>query len=369
MKLFFHVAAILWMTGCAQRQMLIGIYEAPRSALPKLKDAGFNWVTMGGGETNRARFLDAARDAGIQVVASPGLNSEAARQATARLDQHPALWGWYLQDEPDLNLVSPATLHARKKRLRSIAKKRALVVVASGAAIEPYRDTADIMAVDWYPIPWAPLATLSREMRGARLAAQGRPFLAILQAFDWAAYRRMLVGDVATRAPTREELRCMAFLSLFQGASGLIFYTYQGAWKIEEHPQVWNAVTNVIAEVREKAPIFAGRPEWWPTQTRYESPGEMYNDIEEGSIALKLYRVRKQTGGIKPGYYFVAINTSQRPVAFSFRLPFRDIFAVIAACDAEGIALQGGWLKKRYDPFEICIFGPIALPLVSEILP
>src|SRR5690606_33230381 len=145
-------------------------------------------------------------------------------------------------DEPDLHLLSPSNLRAYRARLRRVARKPVYLVLASGAAVEKYGHLADLVAVDWYPIPWNPLATVSREMRSARLASQGRPFLAILQAFDWRAFPQMIRSDQPLRGPTPEELRCMAYLSLFQGARGIIFYSYQAeAWSIREHPEMWAA--------------------------------------------------------------------------------------------------------------------------------
>ena len=56
----------------------------------------------------RRGFLDAAKANGIGVLASPGSHAgkgfDAAKvQATVtKHDRHPALWSWYLIDEPDM---------------------------------------------------------------------------------------------------------------------------------------------------------------------------------------------------------------------------------------------------------------------------
>src|SRR5688572_11893241 len=202
---FLIFVGVIWTAGCAHKSspMLIGIYDAPQRVLPKLREAGFNLVTIASGETSQKDFLDAAAGSGISVILSPKLESDAGLRETARLDKHPALWAWYLADEPDLNFIAPEKLRESRRKLKSVARKPAYVVVASGAAVEKFRSIADIMAVDWYPIPWAPLATVSREMRNGRLASQGRPFLAILQAFDWKAYPKMLIAPEAPlRTPT-----------------------------------------------------------------------------------------------------------------------------------------------------------------------
>lgn len=366
-------AALLFGVGCAapKNEMVIGIYDAPRDALPRLSSSGFNLVTMAGSETNTLKFLDSASAEDIGVILSPELDTPAGRRRTARLDRHPALSAWYLMDEPDLHFIAPQKLHARKRELRRVASKPALVVLASGSAVERFRDVPDLLAVDWYPIPWAPLATISREMRTARLAAGEKGFLAIVQAFDWTAYSDLLVGPKeGLRPPTYDEMRCMSFITLFQGARGLLYYTFHaGAWKIREHPEVWDALRNIVAELRQRAPVFNERVKWWPDQTRYDDEAGMYNEIKEGKMLVNLFRVRNGTEQVGRGYYFVAINTTAEPVSFSFRLPFENLYNIETYCAPGATAVRDGWLRKEYQPYEVCFFGPIEGNLVLNRLP
>lgn len=350
----FTFALLLLLSGCAHRPFIIGMYDAPRDALPELREAGFNTVTMYLGETNRIEYLRAAAENGIGVIQPPNLASRAGLAEVRRLDKHPAFRAWYLSDEPDLNIVSPAQLRAARAKLRRVAGKLVYLVVASGTAVEKYGEIADLIAVDWYPVPWTPVATISREMRSARLASAGRPFLAIIQAFDWSAFPHLIRGDQPLRGPTHDELRCMAYLSLFQGARGILFYSYLAdAWKIREHPEMWAAVTGLAAEIKDLAPIFEERVAWWPAETHYKNPAEMYNEIHEGAVALNFFRVRQRRGAIAPGYYSVAINTTPRAVDFAFRLPFEE----------------GEWVQRRYDPFQVAITGPFEGPVASRRLP
>lgn len=55
--------------------------------------------------------MDAAARLGLGVIASPGSSAGSSfdaakvRETVRRWDRHPALSGWYLIDEPDLNEV------------------------------------------------------------------------------------------------------------------------------------------------------------------------------------------------------------------------------------------------------------------------
>jgi hypothetical protein len=340
--------------GCAHRPFMVGVYDASRESLPELRAAGFDFVTIGWHERNRREFLDAAQTNDLRVIVWPHLKTAEGRAAMAKLDKHPALWAWQLFDEPDLNVFSPEQVEEIRRSLRKVARKPTYLVVASGAAVERYRGIANVIAVDWYPVPWSPVATVSREMRTARLAAQGRPFFAILQAFDWTAYREMILGDQELRPPTREELRCMAYLSLLQGARGILFYTYEAkGWKSWEHPETWQAVVDLTAELKAVAPVFEERVRWFATQTRYEDPNRMYNDIHEGAVALNVFRVRERRGSVAAGYYIVAINTTDSDRTFAYRRPFGE----------------GEWVDRNYAPFEVFIDGPHPGPLAKERFP
>ena len=77
----------------------IGIYGvSSTNDLATLTEAGFNVVA---GPAERA-YLEAARGAGLQVLASPATSAgprfdpTAARRAVRDFDQHPALWAWYV---------------------------------------------------------------------------------------------------------------------------------------------------------------------------------------------------------------------------------------------------------------------------------
>jgi hypothetical protein len=260
-----------------------------------------------------------------------------------------------------LHLVSPAKVARMNAALRGRARKPGFLVLMSGAAVEKYQQSADLIAVDWYPVPWAPVATVAREMRLARLGMRDRPFFSILQAFDWSSFSGLLRTDVPLRAPTADEMRCMAYLSLMQGASGIFFYTYHTEkWKLSEHPSLWTDLSRLAGEIRTNAPIFEERVDWWPVQAEtHGAPDEMYNEIMEARVVMTLFRVRKGLRDITPGYYLVAANTSGEPADFSFDLPFARVDHFEAGRAREPFVIQEHTVRKSYAPFEVSIFGPI----------
>jgi hypothetical protein len=176
----------LILSGCVQPRVTlpIGIFDPPPGALPELSRAGFNLIVAPASKD----ILDAAHKSNIAVLMTEGggLTAKPALQSRLRaFDRHPAAWGWYLRDEPDLHQVSPRRVRSQDQLLKRFVRKPTMVVLSSGASTEKYSGTADMVAVDWYPVPWSSVGTVSREMRLARLGSKDGSFLSILQAFDW----------------------------------------------------------------------------------------------------------------------------------------------------------------------------------------
>ena len=92
----------------ASKSFPVGIYGVPGVVdLQAVHAAGFSLV-MGGLDP---AYMDAAARLGLGVIASPGssagsgFDAAKVRETVRRWDRHPALAGWYLIDEPDLNEV------------------------------------------------------------------------------------------------------------------------------------------------------------------------------------------------------------------------------------------------------------------------
>jgi len=205
------------------------------------------------------------------------------------------------------------------------------------------------------------VATIAREMRLARLAMQGQPFFAILQAFDWSGFPELLRTETPLRVPTGDEMRCMTYLALMQGASGIFFYSYQtDRWKLADHPDVWRSVTAIAQEVKTNSPLFEKRVEWWPAVIEtHGPPADMYNEIMEARVLLSLFEVKRADGTVPAGYYLIAANTSGLPADFSFTLPFTRIDQFETSRAQEPFVITGKTIRKSYAPFEVSIFGPI----------
>ncbi|MBM3832290.1 MAG: hypothetical protein FJ403_03235 [Verrucomicrobia bacterium] len=355
-------------TGCRSAIPFypIGIYSvATTNDLRVVRDARFNTVA---GSADKD-YLDAADELGLKVLASPntsagsGFNAAIARRTVAASDAHPALWAWYVVDEPDLNGISPEDVIAANRFIKNLpGRKPTALVVYNGYASLQYANITDIMMVDRYPIPWLPLANFQQHVRMTRLAlGKKKPLIAVIQAFDWTYYKELVAEEKNFRPPTYEELRCMTYCALAMRANGIFYYAFNdaNAWRMSEHPETWEALKRVVSELNDYLPLFQAEHLWWPLVHRFEDPAIRFNAALESSITSVLLRVKHGNKQVPSGDYVVAINNTPKKHTYSFQSPQPLKGAVFVLGEDRFVAAEKNWVKDEFDPFAIHIYGPL----------
>jgi hypothetical protein len=363
-------ASLLCAAGCSHLDSgfyPIGIYSVSKPGdLATVRQAGFNAVA-GPAE---ASYLNAARTNGLKVLASPGtsaglrFDAAAARRRVKAFDSHPALWAWYLVDEPDLNLIAPEAVIRANRFLKNIpAHKPTALAIYNGASAIDYANITDQMMIDHYPIPRLPLASFPQQVRMTRLAVgKKKPLIAVIQAFDWSCAPELVAGEKNLRPPTFDELRCMTYCALVRGVNGLFYYCFDdGRWKIREHPEVWDALKSVIAEVNSRNALFRAERIWWPGVVDYPNPADRFNAALDSAIASVMFRVRLNQSAIRPGYYMVAVNTTGRQIRCRFSAPGNLADRVPVLDENRLLPNQGRWLEDVFAPFAVHVYGPMPL--------
>lgn len=348
-----------------------------------VRNAGFNVVT---GPANQS-FLDAAQAAGLKVLASPGtsagpkFDAAKARAAVDAFDYHPALWAWYIIDEPDMTGVSPDQVREAQRTLkRAWAHKPTALALYKGQEALHFGNIADLTMIDRYPVPWLPLASYGQHVRMTRLAlGLDAPLIAIVQAFDWSYFKRQLPGETDLREPTYTELRNMVYVALTEQVSGLFFFAFDsGDWQLREHPELWEAVQQVAAEINERLPLFEAEHVWWRYSHDFDPYEGRFNEALESSVASALVRVREGNKVVPAGDYIVAVNTTGRAIGYSITAPpdftrhseletrnlvgegdrgrGRGRFKVLG--EGREVVIEKGWIKDEFGPYEVHVYGP-----------
>jgi hypothetical protein len=343
----------------------IGLYSVgSETNLAEIAEAGFSLVA---GPAQRG-FLDEAKANGIGVMASPGssaggnFDAPKVRSTVAKLDRHPALWSWYLIDEPDMQRVSPEKVEAAHRFVKRLgATKPTSLVLYQGDSAKWYGNIADITMVDRYPVPWLPLANFSQHIHKTRLATDaGRPVIAVIQSFDWTAHRSMLPGEENLRPPTERELRSMTYSSLARGANGIFYYSYADMrLKERKYPELWEALKRVVGEVRRREGLFAAEHVWWPKAHHFENQDTRFNAALEASVQSVLLRVKRGDELLPSGQYILAVNTTPQPHTYRFRLPWETTGQVPVLEEGRHATTDGSWVVDQFAPFSVHVYGPL----------
>ena len=253
------------------------IYHALPEHFPVLAGLGFNAVANDfclrrETRADRAAYthalketLDAAQQHGLGVLAIANTAFGNLHTIPAAKD-HPALLGWYGADEPWGDITR---LHESYNTIKLLAPDPPVFIVQNN--LSRLQDTApacDILAVDPYPVPNVSLRGVADATLAASRAVAGhKPVWTVLPQY-------------ATKVPTLDELRCMAWIAVASGANGLGIYSWEdqvrdaktralSGWFTPDHPQQIENLRTVLKELRAHetmliAPAAAQQPQMQP---------------------------------------------------------------------------------------------------------
>lgn len=170
---------------------------------------------------------------------------------------------WYLIDEPEVQRLSPDAVAGLSRRTKEWDPARLQFLnLSRGSAARDYGAIADIISIDWYPVPHLKLDSVADQIDSAMShLPTGKPLWVVLQAFDWrdASKKQPPVG----RFPTHEEIRFMTYLSIVHGARGIFYFQLRkpGDRTLLDVPEHWQAVSRVTQELSALQPMLEkGRP-------------------------------------------------------------------------------------------------------------
>lgn len=190
-------------------------------------------------------FLDSAQAAGVEVLlelrrsAIQTGDRAAVVEFVRRFKHHPAVFGWYLYDEPEVTKISPQIL---KQLYQTIKHEDSSRPVTMSFALEgrlrnirQYREAADILMFNIYPgrvgVPEFGGFQKTRfyrylNKRAARYASTREGFWPVLQGYG---ENSQGIPQFKRRLPTMAEERYMFYTSVLAGADGLFFWAHYRA--------------------------------------------------------------------------------------------------------------------------------------------
>jgi len=247
---------------------IYGVTEPEEVAV--VKAAGFNTVqTYSGNPEVIAALAKACRQQNMKLLAYP--DKIVPSKYFLESSDWPIL-AWYLFDEPDVVGLDPAQLLEKDLvTKRNFPGQHTVFVVGEGLAALKYGKSADIVMMDWYPVPHLKLESVGKQVGITRnmlqtLDLKDKPVWAVLQAFDWKDYPQRSKKRIG-RFPEAYEIRFMTYDALINGARGLFYFTFKARDNDElpYYPEKWQALTDTVGEIKELLPVLEnGTPEKCP---------------------------------------------------------------------------------------------------------
>jgi len=269
-----------------------------------------------------------------KTLATAADEEQAIRERVRTFREHPALLAWYLNDE-----LPSSYLPRLKEHYRWVAAEDpdhpAYGVLAVPLTIRQYAATADVLGSDPYPVPFDPASTAGAWAHETVGQLEGaRPVWMVPQAMNWAHYYTDERKDQA-RAPSYPELRSMSWQCICEGATGLLYYTWE---EMDKNPNLWNDLKRVAAEIKTASPMLLS-PEKPPAVT------------VDGASWLH-WSVRRMGGTT----YLIVVNDGDGEGVFTAHFP-RPLTGVTVQPDHRNITPTGSAFTDEVGKFEVWMYA------------
>ncbi len=230
--------------------------------LPAIAAAGCQLITVPAKMASTA-FMDAAAANRLGVfISSASLEGSFWENMAAKFATRPEFWGWYVVENPELHVpsVAPEILGEIYRELVALVQHRPVLCSLSTADGMRRYSTATDVAIAWAePRPPGELLPVARLIDEATRAVEPRkPVWARIPICGTAHTRdKSLDPAGAGRPPTPDEYRAMVYLSILNGAKGIMNYAYripESTTRIEfdaprDAPALWKRVGDVNREL------------------------------------------------------------------------------------------------------------------------
>jgi hypothetical protein len=303
LAIFLLLLSLFWpLKALASDSYWIGWYSGINSPyLAEEGAAGVNLVMPYAlASDNLMSFLNEAQSNNIKVLLQVVPQGSLANFVNT-YKNHPALFGWYLADEPNLRGVSPASLISDYQSIKQADPNHpvAIAFCCRWISIDPYYDALDIIMYDHYPFTpgtpefWDIESVTSVINDFVNIAKnRGKKFIIILQGHSWPGS-----GDYSgLRDPYPSELDYTLYTSLIRDTDGTLFWDDFHSSQVDYINSKIKEATSLGGAIR---------------NGKFNDPA-----VSRSNIAIN-YRY----GSDGSFYYLIAVNESSSSVSSTFTLP------------------------------------------------
>ena len=254
----------------------------------------------------------------------------------------PGFFGYYMQDEPEGRQLNPEFFRVAKKIVNEVDPYHPTIMVnCSTRGIRDFKDTADILCPDKYPVYVKGGGTVGSRFAtyNQALAAvqNGRSAMFTPQVFDWDYFGgRNGKFDRPTRGPKYAEIREQCLMALAAGVKGFLLYSRVSGGAPSEHLRMGPEL--LLRELLESKDLYLS-----PSR---EVETSLSPDMKHFVSALK------RTDGES---LLIAVNVDRRAVRAEFRSPELPGVLYVGG-ETSPMAVEGGRFTADFAPYEAKVF-------------
>ena len=250
-----------------------------------------------------------------------------ARKLVESVKDEPALWLWYLSDEPGRRSQPKkvaANLNRVYKMIKQVDPNHPVVICGTRAEFYSVNnaDNADILWVNTYPVPDGPWAWTMSETSSYSRKWPNKSVWSVSQAFDWRIGNRQQVITDKTHRPNAKEIRAQVHANIAAGARSTVFYWSPkrndfSKYDIRKLPSVWGAVCDAGDELKVLEPVLLASQ---PTESQGAVVGFERTVKPAGRTRDEVYNWQRWYNG---SLYIGIVNAGhERRMQVTIDLPF-----------------------------------------------
>ena len=273
-----------------------------------------------------------------------GLGDERRKTLEAFADHAktlPGFFGYYMQDEPEGRQLNPEFFKEAKRIVNEADPYHPTIMVNyTTRGIRDFKDTADILCPDMYPVYVKGGGTVGPRLgtynQALAASKNGRSAMFSPQVFDWDYFSGRKGQTSPTRGPTYAEIREQCLMALAADVRGFLLYSRFSGITPSEHLRMGPEL--VLRELLE-------------SKNLYLSPSravEVSLTPEEKGFVAALKRTEGET-------LLIAVNTSKKAVRAVFSSPkLPEAFYLGGETSAAPVA--NGRFAADFAPYEAKVF-------------
>lgn len=178
-----------------------------------------------------------------------------------RFGKHPAVFGWYIADEPtwSVGIGNKNQIKLNCDSIRKFSDKPIIVCEVPGMKL--YDDLSkwcDILAPDIYPVPGGKILKVYEDINELKKKYKNSKIWAVLQVHGAYQYNKEY-DEITGRPPTYEEIKAMSYLALIGGAEGILYYSIFDLLKQNDGEKKLEFLKELAEELKKSYKIIASK--------------------------------------------------------------------------------------------------------------